>query len=177
MAYFSHGDVKQKLMLLYFLNEIGFALPRGRLYTIFAEQGWMEYFDFQSNLTQLEEDAHVAAVPCAFGQGYCVTPHGQDALALFKNELPHSIKEKLSQYAGLNKTALKSDTQFSATQSPMPDGGALVILRLMDNNAQILTISLQTPGAAFAQRAAANWPKEAGGIYREILNRLLPDNE
>ena len=131
MAYFSHGDARQKLMLLFFLDSIDFELTRSQFYRIFFENGWMDYFDFQARLTELEEDGHVAALPLAFGHGYRVTPQGQQTLAMFQEELPHSLREKLSECARQNRDILRSEAQFYARQTQLPDGGYHATLRLM----------------------------------------------
>lgn len=161
-------------MLLFFLHELDLEITRNQLYTVFAEQNWMDYFEFQTNLEQLEEDAFVAAIPCAYGQGYRITPHGQNMLQMFQKELPHSVQEKLGEYARRNRELLMSRSQVSATQSQLPDGGYLAVLRLMDKNARILDISLQLPTAHLARQATERWPEQAEGIYQEILTRLFP---
>ena len=173
MAYFSHGDARQKLMLLFFLDKIDFELTRSQFYRIFFENGWMDYFDFQARLTELEEDGHVAALPLAFGHGYRVTPQGKQTLAMFSEELPHSLREKLSECARENRDNLRSEAQFYARQTQLPDGGYHATLRLMDKRAHILDISLQLPTAQLAQAACDAWPKQAEGIYQELLKRLV----
>lgn len=162
-------------MLLYFLQEVDLELTRNQLYTIFAEQGWMDYFDFQASLAALEEDGLVAAIPCTFGQGYRVTPHGQETLGLFAGELPHSIRERMGEYAKQNRALLISKSQFSTTQTQLPDGGALAVLRLMDKSAHILDISLQLPNGELAREACESWPGHAEGIYQEIIKRLFEE--
>lgn len=175
MAYFSQGDGRKKLMLLYFLQQVDLALTRNQLYTIFAEQNWMDYFDFQSNLAELCEDAFVAVVPFSMGEGYRITQYGEETLRLFQGELPHSVLEKLSSYALQNRALLVSKAQFSSTQTQLPDGGALAVLRLMDKTSHILDITLQLPNAQLANEACAQWPAEAEALYQEIIRRLFPN--
>lgn len=175
MAYFSKGETKQKLMLLFFLREIDYEITSNELFRVFAEQGWMEYFDFQLALTELEEDAYVAALPCAYGQGYRITPHGENTLSLFEEELPHSLRDSLRQYAKRNRDLIRDQSQFAAGTTMMPGGGYAAILRLMDKNTHILDITLQLPDARFAQAACAAWPEQAEQIYQELLARLFRD--
>ncbi|MDL2236094.1 DUF4364 family protein, partial [Christensenellaceae bacterium OttesenSCG-928-L17] len=35
-------------MILYFLREMEHAVTQSQLYFVFAKQGWMDYFDFQT---------------------------------------------------------------------------------------------------------------------------------
>lgn len=173
MAYFSQGESRDKLIILYFLRAIDIELTRDQLYRVFAEQGWMDYFDFHGALSTLEEDALVAAIPCAFGQGYRATPHGEDTLAMFEKELPFSLREDLQQYAKMNRALLRDQSQFAAYQTQLPEGAHLAVLRLMDKNTHILNISLQLPDAQLAQKACEAWPEAAGAIYQELLKRLV----
>jgi len=174
MAYFSHGDTRQRLMLLFFLQKVDFEITRNQLFRIFAENDWMDYFDFQTRLTELEEDALVAAIPCAFGQGYRITPQGEQTLSMFLEELPYSLREKLSASAAENRDAVRSEAQFYARQTAMPDGGYLAVLRLLDKTSHILDISMRFPTAQLAQAACDAWPRQAEGIYQAMLNALVP---
>lgn len=175
MAYFSHGDGRKKLMLLYFLNAVDMELTRDALYTIFAEQGWMDFFDFQNNISQLEEDAFIAFVPGAAGQGYRVTPHGQSILNMFGDELPHSIKDGLLDYVTKYRTQLLDASQFCAIQTPLPDGGALAILKLMGNGAAALTITMQLADTEMARNVLAKWPDNAEQIYNNLLSTFFDE--
>lgn len=134
----------------------------------------MDYFDFQSTLAALCEDAFVAAVPFALGDGYRITQYGEETLQLFQSELPHSIREKLSVYARQNRDLLVSQAQFSSTQTQLPDGGALAVLRLMDKTSHILDITLQLPNTQLASEACAQWPVAAEALYQEIIRQLFP---
>ncbi len=173
MPYFSHGDERKKLMLLYFLNEVDFELTRNEFFKVFAEQGLMDYFDFQSLLSELEEDAHVAAIPMAFGQGYRVSQKGAEMLSLFRENLPHSLRKKLEALASGNRTLIKERAQFHASQTRLPDGGYLALFKLMDKQKNMLSLSLEFPTAALAQAACDAWPNKAQGVYQELLDRLL----
>ena len=173
MAFFSHGEARNKQMILYFLREIEYPVTQNQIYLVFAQQGWMDYFDFQNAFLILQEDAFIAAIPCAYGDGYCITPHGENTLGMFEKEIPQSIQDGIRDYVKANKEALKDETQFSAYHTRMPDDSYVAVLRLMDKNAHIVNISLQVPSAAFAQAACDAWHAEAEGIYQELINRLL----
>lgn len=175
MAYFSHGDGRKKLMLLYFLNAVDMELSRDALYTIFAEQGWMDFFDFQTNISQLEEDAFVAFVSGSAGQGYRVTPHGQSILHMFGDELPHSIKDGLNDYVEQHRARLLDASQFSAIQTPLPDGGALAILKLMGNSSAALTITMQLADTEMARSVCTKWPENAEQIYTNLLSTFFSE--
>ena len=173
MAFFSHGEARNKQMILYLLREIEYPITQNQIYLVFAQQGWMDYFDFQTAFMVLEEDAFVAAIPCAYGDGYCITPHGENTLGMFEKEIPQSIQDDIRDYAKNNRDALRDETQFAAYHTRMPDDSYVAVLRLMDKNAHIVNISMQVPTAEFAQMACDAWPKEAEGVYMELLNRLL----
>ncbi|HOF94487.1 MAG TPA: DUF4364 family protein [Clostridia bacterium] len=173
MPYFSHGDERKKLMLLFFLNEVDFELTRNEFFRIFAEQGLMEYFDFQALLSELEEDAHVAAIPMAFGQGYRISQKGAETLSLFRENLPHSLRKKLEILADENRALIKENSQFSASHTRLPDGGYLALFKLMDKQKNMLGLSLELPTAALAKEACDAWPNKAQGIYQMLLFELL----
>lgn len=177
MAFFSHGEGRHKLMILFFLETLNFEITRSELFRVFAEQDWMEYFDFQTALTQLEEDAFVAAVPCAFGQGYRVTPHGEETLRMFREELPHSVREQIRLYIEEHGQEFREQAQYEAHQTQKPDGSYLALFRLMDKSTQILRISLQLPDAQLAQAACDAWPDKAEAVYQLLLHTLFEEKK
>ena len=84
-------------MLLFFLKQAQWDLTREQLYRVMVEKDWMNYFDFQTALLELEEDGYVAAVQRPFGQAFSISPEGEQALELFQKQLKYTknLKENL----------------------------------------------------------------------------------
>lgn len=172
MAYFSSGVTRDKLIVLYFLQKIDFELTREQVYQVMALNDWMNYFDFQTTMLELEEDGYIAAIPRSFGQGYRPTQLGREAISLFENTLPYSLREAMSSYVEEHMEELRLETQFQCDIQPWEEGGYTVQLKAMDRNAILFQISAILPNQEVAQRACKNWRTEAAALYQITLEHL-----
>ena len=67
MPIFAQGVPRNKLTLLYYIQSSKLDITKEQLYRAMVENELMSYFDFESCMHELEEDAFVLAVPRAFG--------------------------------------------------------------------------------------------------------------
>lgn len=172
MAYFSKGVTKDKLTMLYFLHALNVDITRDQLVSVGLQCEILPYFDMQNAINELEEVGAVAAVPRSYGQGYCVTPIGEQVLELFQEELPYSLRQTLDMHAEENRQALKHQTQYAATITDLPGGSCLVNLRAREPNLEFLRVSIVLPDRSFASQARDLWQERAADIYQSILQKL-----
>ena len=90
MPIFAQGVTKNKLVILYYIRASKVDITREQLYRVMVENDIMSFFDYQSCMHELEEDAFIAAVPRVFGQAYRASVHGVDVLEQFVESLPVS---------------------------------------------------------------------------------------
>lgn len=175
MAYFSTGVTKDKLSMLYFLHALGLELTRDQIVTLGLQCDIMPYFDMQDALTKLEEVGAIAALPRSFGMAYCVTPVGEQALELFGEELPLSLRNTLTMHAEENRQAMKNRTQYAATITDLPNGPCQVLLRAREKDYELLSLSVTLPDRESAEKARDGWCQNAPAVYRAILENILRD--
>lgn len=173
MAFFLNGAEKNRLMILYFISKAGLEMTRAQLYRVMAENDWIGYFDFQTTLSGLEEDAYVAAVPRVFGHGYVLTDKAVEALSMFSVELPYSLRQEMEDYADTHRQELRRELQYYAQPEKQPDGSWRAHLKVMDCDTVMLDITLALPEQSFAQTACKDWQNTAPEVYQEILQRLV----
>jgi len=173
MPIFAQGVTKNKLTLLYYIRKCGLDITREQLYRAMLENDAMNYFDFESCMHELEEDAFVLAVPRAFGQGYRVSVRGEDVLEQFVESLPVSLREKLERYAKSKNKEMLLQTQIVSEMEELPGGGYVVKLRALENNAAVMELSLRVATREMAQRMRGNWEGQSEALYQTILEKLL----
>ena len=137
----------------------------------------MSYFDYQSCMHELEEDAFIAAVPRAYGQAYRVSVRGADVLDQFVESLPVSLREKLEHYAREHREEMLLETQMISDMEELPSGGYLVRMRALEQNAVIMELTLRVATRDMAQRLRSNWEKESEPLYTYLLTSLLKSEE
>ncbi len=173
MAYFSNDNAKGRIHLLYFMQTMDTALTKVQLASAFVENNWIGYFETMLLLDELEEKGLIAAVPCAFGQGYLVTPEGEATLNLFSDQLPLSIKSECNDYARNHGDDLLRMEQFFARAIHSPSGGYDVVLRAFDRDRTLLSLVINLPDLDTAMTVCKNWEEKALHTYSALLNALL----
>ncbi len=173
MPIFAQGVTKNKLTILYYVRASRMDITREQLYRVMVENDLMSYFDYQSCMHELEEDAFIAAVPRAFGQAYRVSAHGLDVLEQFVESLPVSLRERLERYASEHREEMLLQTQIVSDMEELPSGGYLVRLRALEQNAAIMELSIRVATRDMAQRMRSNWEKDSESLYAYLLTTLL----
>lgn len=172
MAYFSHGVTKDKLIMLFFLNTLGLEVTRDQLVTVGLQCDILPYFEMQNAINELEEVGAIAAVPRSFGQGYCVTPIGEEVLQLFQEELPLSLRKTLQTHAEENRQAMKHQTQYASSITDLPGGPCLVTLRARERNQEFLNLTIMLPDRETAEHARDHWLERASAVYQSLISKL-----
>lgn len=173
MPIFAQGVTKNKLIILYYIRASKVDITREQLYRVMVENDLMSYFDYQSCMHELEEDAFIAAVPRAFGQAYRVSVHGQDVLDQFVESLPVSLRERLELYAREHREEMLLQTQIVSDMEELPSGGYIVRLRALEQNAAVMELSIRVATRDMAQRMRVNWEKDSESLYAHLLTTLL----
>ncbi len=177
MPIFAQGVTKNKLTILYYLRISKVDITRDQLHRAMTEHAQMSYFDFQSCMHDLEEDAFIAAVPKAFGQVYRLSVRGADALDQFVESLPVSLRERLERYERENREETLLQTQIVSEMDELPGGGYAVRLRALENNAAVMELTLRVATRDMAQRLRTNWEKQSEPLYSYLLTALLKSTE
>jgi len=173
MPIFAQGVTKNKLIILYYIRAAKMDITREQLYRVMVENDVMSYFDYQSCMHELEEDAFIAAVPRAFGQAYRVSVHGADVLDQFVESLPVSLRERLELYAREHREEMLMQTQIVSDMEELPSGGYVVRLRALEQNAVVMELSIRVATRDMAQRMRSNWEKGSESLYAYLLTTLL----
>ena len=173
MPIFAQGVTKNKLIILYYIRAAKMDITREQLYRVMVENDVMSYFDYQSCMHELEEDAFIAAVPRAFGQAYRVSIHGTDVLDQFVESLPVSLRERLELYAREHREEMLLQTQSVSDMEELPSGGYVVRLRALEQNAAVMELSIRVATRDMAQRMRSNWEKDSEPLYAYLLTTLL----
>ena len=173
MPIFAQGVTKNKLIILYYIRAAKMDITREQLYRVMVENDVMSYFDYQSCMHELEEDAFIAAVPRAFGQAYRVSVHGTDVLDQFVESLPMSLRERLELYAREHREEMLLQTQIVSDMEELPSGGYIVRLRALEQNAAVMELSIRVATRDMAQRMRSNWEKGSEPLYAYLLTTLL----
>lgn len=175
MAYFSSGDDRDKLMILYSLRCCGMPVSREQLVTIMAENGAENYFDISERLVELEQNGYIASVPTYLLQMIVLTSRGEEALTLFEKNLPKSLRAALENYIDSHLRDFHRENTSRTISTPLPDGGFDTTFALVENGDAIFEVRLKLPSIRYARIAERNWDSISEELYLSTLLRLTRD--
>ena len=141
MPYFTHGETKNKLILLYIAARADAIPTRAQLYRTAILNSEMEYFAFEEALGELIEDGLLTEVPKAFGDCLGVTDLGREALSMFEKSIPQDERKKLDAYLSAHKNEFLRETQISS-RIEKTDSGVMLHLFITEAERVILSMSL-----------------------------------
>lgn len=171
MPYFTHGETKNKLILLYIADRAVSIPTRAQLYRTAILNTAMEYFAFEEALGELLEDGLVAEVPKPYGDCLGVTDLGREALTMFKKSIPQDERRKLDEYLDAHRNDFARETQI-ASRIEKTDVGVTLHLMLTEADRVILSLSLSAASEEQAIAMRSRWEKGSEPIYNYIFDML-----
>ena len=175
MPYFTHGETKNKLILLYIADRAGAIPTRAQLYRTAILNSEMEYFAFEEALGALLEDGLVAEVPKAFGDCLGVTDLGREALAMFEKSVPENERRKLDEYLDTHRGDFLRETQISS-RIEKGESGVTLHLYITEADRTILAVSLAAASEEQAMAMRSRWEEAGEPVYNYIWDILSKEN-
>lgn len=172
MPYFSHGETKNKLIVLYILDRAGAILTREQLYRTAILNSEMEYFAFEQAVSELEEDGLLVEVRRPFGECLGLTDAGREALDLFEKSVPADERKKLDAYLDENRGAFARETEVSSRIEKGADGCVLHLL-ITEGARVIFSVSLAVSSEEQALELRRRWETGSEPIYNFVWDTLL----
>lgn len=175
MPIFSKGLTKDKLLLLHLFDRTPYALSERQVYTILFETDSMPYFDFCEAFAQLCEDGYLSGDDAVSGQTYTLTPNGAEALSLFGESVPLSLRARVSDYETTHREHLQSAEQYLSKMQQEPDGGYTVQLMAAEGDRVLFCVTLSAATRELAVQMRRNWKAACPELYGKTLDLLLKE--
>ncbi|MDO4543995.1 MAG: DUF4364 family protein [Clostridia bacterium] len=175
MPIFARGDVKAKLLILFFLRGVSFDATDDHAYRCLFELGLLDYFTFRNSIYELEQEGFIAEVPRAFGQTCKLTRDGTSALDMFEESLPLSERKAILAYIEEHTDEMLGQTLLTSSTEPADKGGYIVTFTASEGNRIVLEIKMQLAAEETAMLMRKNWAKQSGFIYDTVYERLTKE--
>lgn len=176
MPYFTHGETKNKLILLYIAARANAIPTRAQLYRTAILNSQMEYFAFEEALGELIEDGLLTEVPKAFGDCLGVTDLGREALSMFEKSVPQDERMKLDAYLSEHKNEFLRETQISS-RIEKSDSGVMLHLFITEADRVILSVSLAAANEEQAIAMRSRWDSAGEPVYNYIWDILSKEQK
>lgn len=175
MVFFSSGDNKQKLMALYLLRTAKQPLSKEQLLTAMVESGKDDYFKVSEQLLELEQNKYIVSVPVFNRQMIAATSLGEEAIGIFDNTLPKSLREALDAYIEARREEYHLENTSRVKAVVLPDGSVNMTLALVEAGEVIFEIRLKLPNVKYERIAEHNWDNLSAELYLNTIMKLTDE--
>ena len=173
MPYFTHGETKYKLILLYIADRADTLLTRDQLYRTAVLNSDMEYFAFEQALKELEEDGMIVSVRKPYGECWGLTDIGREALSMFEKSVPMDERRKLDNYLHDNRDTFAHEAEISDRIEKDIHGNATLSLFITELGKPIFTVQLAVSSEELALKMRSRWEECSEAIYNYVWDSLL----
>ena len=175
MLFFSSGDNKQKLMALYLLRAAKQPLSREQLITAMVELGSDDYFKVAEQLLTLEQNKYIVAVPVFNRQMMAATSLGEEAVSIFDNTLPKSLRESIDAYIESHRKEYHLENTSRVESEVQPDGSVNMMLALIEAGEAIFELRFKLPNLKYERIAERNWNDVSAELYLNTIMKLTDE--
>ena len=172
MPYFTHGETKYKLILLYIVSRFQKLPTRDQLYRTAVLNSEMEYFAFEDALHDLEEDGLLATVKRPFGECLGLTDIGRESLSMFEKSIPADERRRIDTYIEENRVAFAREAEISSQIEKTPDGHVYLNLHVSEGADIVFSLRLAVPGEEQAIALRSRWESCGESIYNAVWDIL-----
>ena len=166
-----------KLMTMYTLSRVDFALTNSQITNVFLDLGYTNYFNVQYALGELVDSGlvHEAAYPDY--RYYALTDSGKTSMDALRSSLSSSIRSDIDDYLKKRRLEFREALSSRAEYYRTTDGDWAVRCRVMDHTTALIDMTLTVPNETQAKAVSQEWKEKSQEIYAMVIRKLTqPDH-
>ncbi len=168
-------QVLYKLMTLYTLSRVDFAMTNKQIAGVFTELGYTNYFNIQYTIGDLVESGLIKEDVYPDCYYYSLTDAGRESLAALKNDLGPDIRLDIDEYLKKNRLQFREAVSTKATYYRSTSGDFAVRCQILDHSELLMEMTITVPSEDQAKIVARQWKKKSGDIYSYTFRTLSED--
>lgn len=172
MAFFSGGDDRTKLIIMYVIRAFRTSVTQEQLYTALCYTNGPGFFEMGAQYAALEEEGFIASVPVRNMQMLFLTAKGVKACDMFDKELPKSLRDAITAFADEKRDEYRRSNYIVADAQPLPGGGCMAVLAILERGEPIFEMRIRMPDYSAAYDIMRRWAMTADDTYSVVLERL-----
>ena len=168
-------EEEQKLAVLCCLEKLGPCSELQLLQFLF-EHDLMNYFEMMFALNELCDRGQAVRARKPAGYSYEVTEAGREALQLFGGRVPRSLQTLLAEKGEAWRARFRREAQSVHRIDPTGRGDYALTLKVVEQDAEMMKLTLALPTRDLARRLGEDWPRKAPRLYEAVI-RILSEEE
>ena len=166
-----------KLMTMYTLSRVDFALTNSQISNVFLDLGYTNYFNVQYALGELVDSGLVHEEAYPDYRYYALTDSGKTSMDALRSSLSSSIRSDIDDYLKKRRLEFREALSSRAEYYRTTDGDWAVRCRVMDHTTALIDMTLTVPNETQAKAVSQEWKEKSQEIYAMVIRKLTqPDH-
>ena len=141
----------------------------------FAVNDYMDYFEFQTYITEMEQNGIIETNKDDNVTYYSLTDDGEKTVNTFSKLIPESKRKSIISYVRKNKGVIKKEYAFSANYFQYDENEYIVKCSFIEDDVTLMELNLTVVTKEMAKQVKKNWKQNVSTIYNNLLQSLLSD--
>jgi predicted transcriptional regulator len=163
---------ENKVLILYILSNVSKPITNDALYSIVLSATNLNYFYFQQFLLDLIDAKYIVSSEKGTNVFYQLTQKGKETLDLTIDILPGIEKLKVDTTFKTNIEHFENAESIVAEFSPKGENEYEVNCKIVEDGETVFSIKTLAYSRDQAQNIVANWRKNAGKLYPELIELI-----
>ena len=166
---------ENRLIILYLMYQMDMPLSCEHLYN-FAVTDYMDYFEFQTYITEMEQNGIIETNKDDNVTYYSLTDDGEKTVNTFSKLIPESKRKSIISYVRKNKGVIKKEYAVSANYFQYDENEYIVKCSFIEDDVTLMELNLTVVTKDMAKQVKKNWKQNVSTIYNNLLQSLLSDD-
>lgn len=172
MDYSFDEKVDVKLITLFIIDSFKIPVPNSYIVDVLALEPFINYFDLQQQIGELEEDGFVAYYIEDNARFYTLAEKGAQALEFFSQKIPKTVRERLLRIIKIKLKDLRNALSIKADYKKVNDIEYSVSLGISEGNFDMFNVSISVSDELMAKKMCAAFKNDPQTLYSEFLSIL-----
>ncbi len=172
MDYSFDEKIDVKLITLFIIDSFKIPVPNSYIVDVLALEPFINYFDLQQQIGELEEDEFVTYYIEDNARFYSLTEKGTQALEFFSQRIPKTVRERLLRIIKIKIKDLRNALSIKAEYKKVNDIEYSVSLGISEGNFDMFNVSISVSDELMAKKMCAAFKNDPQTLYSEFLSIL-----
>ena len=172
MDYCFDDKIDVKLIALFIIDNFKMPVPSSFIVDTLTLEPFVNYFDLQQQLAELEEEEFVTYYIEDDVRFYSITKKGLQALEFFCVRIPKTVRERLLRTIKIKIKDLRNALSIKAEYKKVNDIEYSITLGISEGNFDMFNLSLSVGDELMAKKMCAAFKNNPQALYSEFLSIL-----
>lgn len=165
-------QVLYKLMTLYTLSQVDFALTNKQITGMFTDLGYANYFNVQYAVSDLVDSGLIREDKSPDCYYYSLTDSGRDSLEALRSDLRPDIRSDIDSYLKKHRLSFREAVSNRADYYRTTAGDYAVHCQVLEHSVPLMEMTVTVPSEQQAKIVAKQWKVKSSDIYAYVFRTL-----